>query len=359
MGPTRVALCLVAAVPLLACGGTASTTSPPTETVPPPKSPAPEPRTSPRPDPAHPAPIEKPASGPFPIILMHGMGGFNELENLPLTVSYFNGIQADLESQGVKNVFVTVAPPFDTSEDRAAALKPQIESILAKTGAARVNLIGHSQGGLDARVLASPAGLGMGDVIASVTTVATPHRGTPVADLALGLVSGLPESTVSSVTDAFLQLLEDGVYSIKSSPNLLAQATEMTTSYMAKTFNPRYVNAKGVVYASYAGRTNLETGSGTTSDDCDDAEYANEPQSVDVPQALLTPTADYLQADGTNNDGLVPVSSARWGTFMECVPADHLKEVGMLFQNGADPVSGFDHLLFFRSVVARLQAEGL
>jgi triacylglycerol lipase len=352
-------LWLAFAFPLLACGSAAVVDE---ETPPPSKTANPPPRpVAPKPTPAHPTapkPAPKPAVGPFPIILMHGMGGFNELENLPVTVSYFNGVQADLEAQGVKNVFVTIAPPFDTSEVRAAALKPQIESILAMTGAAKVNLIGHSQGGLDARVLASPAGLGMGDVIASVTTVATPHGGTPVADLALGLVSGLPASTVSAVTDGFLQLLEDGVYPVTSSPNLLAQANEMTTSYMASTFNPRYGDAPGVVYASYAGRTNLESGSGSGLGDCDDAEYANEPQSLDVPQTELAATADYLQAQGLNNDGLVPVSSARWGTFMGCVPADHLKEVGMLFQNGADPISGFDHLLFFRAVVARLQAEG-
>src|SRR4051812_30100557 len=36
-----------------------------------------------------------PVVGPFPIVLMHGMGGFNQLENLPITMSYFNGVQAD------------------------------------------------------------------------------------------------------------------------------------------------------------------------------------------------------------------------------------------------------------------------
>jgi triacylglycerol lipase len=298
----------------------------------------------------------KPLRGaPFPIVLMHGMGGFDELENLPVTVSYFNGVQADLEAHGEKQVFVTVAPPFDTSEVRAAALKPQILKILAETGAAKVNLIGHSQGGLDARVLASPNGLDLGDVIASVTTIATPHRGTPAADLALGLVSGVPEGTASVVTDAFLQLLEDSVYPVQTSPNLLAQAEEMTTRYMAATFNPTFVDAASVVYASYAGRTNLESGTGS----CDGGEYANEPSQLDVPQAMLAATADYIQAEGLDNDGLVPVESAQWGTFMQCVPADHLKEVGMLFQNGADPISGFDHLVFFRAVVARLRAEGL
>jgi hypothetical protein len=44
---------------------------------------------------------------------------------------------------------------------------------------------------------------------------------------------------------------------------------------------------------------------------------------------------------------------------MECIPADHLKEVGLIDQNGPDPVSGYDHLVFFRAVVARLRAQGL
>jgi triacylglycerol lipase len=321
----------------------APTSTPPTSV---PGKPAPKPPTS---------NAQKPAEGPFPIVLMHGMGGFNELENLPITVSYFNGVQADLEAHGEKEVFVTVAPPFNTSEERAAALMPQLLDILAQTGAAKLNIIGHSQGGLDARVLTSPGGLALGDVVASVTTVATPHRGTPVTDLALGLVSGVSEATFSAVTGALLQLLEDGVYSVKSNPNLYAQMNEMTTSYMASTFNPKYTDAPGVVYASYAGRTNLESGTGV----CDGGEYANQPSDVDVPQAVLATTADYIQAQGLDSDGLVPVGSAKWGTFMECVPADHLKEVGMLFQSGADPISGFDHLVFFRTVVARLRAEGL
>jgi triacylglycerol lipase len=304
------------------------------------------------------APVAPPhppeAHGPYPIVLMHGMGGFNELANLPLTVSYFNGVQADLEAHGESQVFVTVAPPFNSSEVRAQSLAPQLDAILKETGAEKLNLIGHSQGGMDARVLVSPAGLGYGNRVASVTTIATPHGGTKVADLALGLVSGPLSGVESDAVDAFLGLLQQGVYSIKSNPELLAQVTELSTSYMAETFNPKYKNDPDVVYASYAGRTNLENGDG----DCDDGVYANQPGALDVPQVELQPTATYLQLEGETSDGLVPVASAKWGTFMECVPADHLKECGMLLQNGPDPVSGFDHLVFFRAVVARLRAEG-
>ena len=41
----------------------------------------------------------------------------------------------------------------------------------------RVYIIAHSGGGLDARFLASPGGLGMGERVASITTISTPHRG--------------------------------------------------------------------------------------------------------------------------------------------------------------------------------------
>jgi hypothetical protein len=72
----------------------------------------------------------------------------------------------------------------------------------------------------------------------------------------------------------------------------------------------------------------------------------------------MSPTADYMTLIGVQSDGLVPITSAKWGSFLQCVPADHLKEVGMFFQNGPDPISGYDHLVFFETLVARLQAEG-
>jgi triacylglycerol lipase len=300
-------------------------------------------------------PHEAAVDGPFPIVLMHGMGGFNSLDNLPITISYFNGVQADLKAHGESQVFVTVAPPYNTSEVRAQSIAPQLDQILQQTGAKKLNLIGHSQGGMDARVIVSAAGLNYADRVASVTTIATPHRGTKVADLALGLVEGPAGVVTQPIVNEFLALLEQGVYSVQSNPDIEAQGTELTTSYMANTFNPKYTDAPGVVYASYAGRTNLESGTG----DCDDAAYPNQPRSLDVAQVPLGATASYLSLEGETSDGLVPVASAKWGTFMECVPADHLKECGMIDQNGPDAVSGFDHLVFFRAVVARLRSQGL
>ncbi|HWL87154.1 MAG TPA: alpha/beta fold hydrolase [Polyangiaceae bacterium] len=291
----------------------------------------------------------------YPIVLVHGMGGFDKLQNLPINVVYFNGVKDDLATHGETQVFATIAPPYDTSEVRATYVATQIDQILAQTGAKKVNIIAHSQGGLDARILASPQGLGYGDRIASITTIATPHRGTKVADLVLRILDDAPGDVVENVTDAILSVLQESVYQLQTDPNLRAQINELSTKYMTGVFNPKYKDDSRVKYASYAGRTNLEVGWIS----CADGTYDNDVFRVDAVPALLFPTAVYLQGlTDTTNDGLVTVSSAHWGEFMQCVPADHLGEVGQLLKSGSDPLSGFDHLAFFRTIVSRLRNAG-
>jgi len=301
-------------------------------------------------DPAVPAPDPAKLGAPYPIVLMHGMSGFGQLELGPVGITYFDGVVEDLTKHG-ESVFVTIVPPFDTSEARAAALATQIDDILKRTGKAKVNLVGHSQGGMDARVIASPQGLGYGDRVASVTTIATPHRGSKVADAVLGLLQYLPADVIDSVTGDFLKLVEKTAFELQSDAHLRQQVVEISEQYMSTVFNPKYKDAPGVLYMSYAGRTNLRTGIGV----CDDGKYDNDPLSVDVTQAALAPLAIFLEEGKFKvNDGLVTVESAKWGTFQQCVPADHLKEVGQL----APVASSFDHLQLFRDVVARVRNAG-
>ncbi len=215
-----------------------------------------------------------------------------------------------------------------------------------------MNLIGHSQGGLDARVLASPNGLGWGDRIASITTVSTPHHGTAVADALIAATSGPGGGVVDDVVDDALELLEITAYELQTDASIRAQGTELTIAYMEKTFNPKYVDDPRVVYTSYAGRTNLQTGLL----DCGDAVYKNDPFSLDVVQPAFAATAVFL-TDGFHfreNDGLVTVASARWGTFQQCVAADHLQEVGQF----APFDHSFDQVTFFRTVVERVRGAG-
>jgi triacylglycerol lipase len=83
----------------------------------------------------------------YPIVLAHGASGFRQLFGV---VDYFFGIPSNLRSGGA-TVFVTQVSAFGSVEQRGEQLLQQVEFIAASTGAGKVNLIGHSQGGLDAR----------------------------------------------------------------------------------------------------------------------------------------------------------------------------------------------------------------
>ncbi len=299
-----------------------------------------------------PAEAANPSGAPYPIVLAHGMGGFGTLKGLPIT--YFNGIKDDLATIGETQVFVTLVSPYDTSENRALQLAKQIDQILSQTGKQKVNLIGHSQGSLDARVLASPDGLGYGDRLASVTLVAGPNHGSRIADVVLNILPATP-TLESDLVNALVQLLERAVYEVHTDPQLNAQINELSEHYMETVFNPKYVDDPRVPYFSYAGRTDDLDGL----PDCLSGLYPDDSTKLDDGQAIIKPMADYLQ-DGMHkpNDGLVTVQSARWGTFMQCVPADHMSEVGQINLSGPNPKSGFDHLQFWRTVVARLRERG-
>ncbi len=110
----------------------------------------------------------------YPIVLAHGMVGF---DRLALVVDYWYGIAKTL-SQGGAEVFITETSAFNSAEVRGEQLLKQIEVITAKTGKSKVNIIGHSQGGMDARYVAAVRP----DLVASITTVGTPHQGSEFAD---------------------------------------------------------------------------------------------------------------------------------------------------------------------------------
>src|SRR5690606_23065813 len=90
---------------------------------------------------------------PYPIVLAHGLFGFRDLAEIGL-IYYFNGVPEYLTARG-EVVYTTEVDPFNDSDVRGAALAAQIEAILETDPHEKVIVIGHSQGGIDARVAAS------------------------------------------------------------------------------------------------------------------------------------------------------------------------------------------------------------
>ena len=108
-------------------------------------------------------------------VLAHGLGATAEL-------GFSSEISKTLLAEGYE-VYRTEVPAFESVEASSTALAAQVDAILSATGKDKIHIIGHSMGGLDARYLISS--LGYGDSVASLTTVATPHRGSPIADYVL------------------------------------------------------------------------------------------------------------------------------------------------------------------------------
>lgn len=109
----------------------------------------------------------------YPILLVHGII-FKESK----IFKSFGKIGEKLKEQGYC-VYISKQDGFGTIKNNAEQLKTQIEEILQKEDTDKINLIAHSKGGLDCKYLIKE--LQMQDSVASLTTLCTPHKGSPVA----------------------------------------------------------------------------------------------------------------------------------------------------------------------------------
>jgi triacylglycerol lipase len=116
----------------------------------------------------------------IPVVLHHGLFGFDELRVGPVRVPQFPGVEQALRRSGHATLLTRVHPCASIAR-RAGELKANIVQRLAEVGlAGPVVLVAHSLGGLDARYMLSH--LDMSGIVAAVITISTPHRGASLAD---------------------------------------------------------------------------------------------------------------------------------------------------------------------------------
>lgn len=184
----------------------------------------------------------------YPVVFAHGLGGFNNI----LGYFYFGddgaggnfvGDACDAFLEIVCNgglnssqkSYAASVQPFQTSEVRGTQLADQIQSYLASVGSSYVNIVGHSQGGIDARKAAKVLYQRKGfKVVKTLVSVTSPHRGSPVAKYILDLGPG-----VSSVIAALATYYGNIVYA---------------------SGNDAYGAAKQLVYNDYSSTDGISTG---------------------------------------------------------------------------------------------------
>jgi triacylglycerol lipase len=246
----------------------------------------------------------------YPVVFFHGMLAFSTLRmHLPEDLNSFSPLRRFLSERGFRALFPQVAPTSCVSS-RAAQLK---EQILRWTDEP-VNIIAHSMGGLDARYMVSV--LGMADRIRSLTTVSTPHRGTFLVDWFL-----------TNFRNRLPLLL-----ALEAMGTDLGGFRDCRPTACSK-FNEEVPDMPGVRYFSYGGS---------------------------VSSAHVTPflrrAYNLLSAAEGPNDGMVSLTSARWGEYLGTIHADHFAQTpDMTFVR---PGETFDPLGFYVRIVEDLARRG-
>ena len=137
----------------------------------------------------------------YPILLVHGVF-FRDFEHL----NYWGRIPEEIIKNGGKIYYgnhQSAASVKDSGEELAA----RIRGVVAESGCPKVNIIAHSKGGLDCRY--AIAKCGVSDMVASLTTINTPHRGCLFAEYLLTKLPNKMQQTVAAGYNAAAAKLGD------------------------------------------------------------------------------------------------------------------------------------------------------
>ncbi len=278
----------------------------------------------------------------YPIVLAHGLFGFDSL----LGVDYWYKVPETLQADGAA-VFLTSVANSNSTDVRGEQLILEIEQVLAITGAEKVNLIGHSHGGPTTRYVASVRP----DLVASVTSISGVHKGSAVADGVNAWYEG--GSTFTGVAELLgnalataIDFLSGGGYQQDAIAAMAALTTEDALAFNQR--HPQGVPAtacgegdyevNGVRYYSWAGARALTN-------------------VLDPLESVTTVGAMFFPA-GVSNDGLVSACSAHLGMVIrDDFRMNHLDEVNQTL--GIHHVTETDPLTVFRTHANRLKTAGL
>lgn len=212
----------------------------------------------------------------YPVLLVHGMG-FRDYKR----ISYWGRIPKVLENAGCQ-IFYGRQDSNGSIETNGEFLSKRIEEIIRETKAEKVNIIAHSKGGLDCRYAISKNDVG--DKVASLTTISTPHHGSKTIDKLMKIPKPLIKFSCF-VADLWFRLLGD------KKPQTYKTICSFTTR-SAEKFNLEIVNREEVCYQSYA--------------------FTMKKPTSDMLMWFTYIIVNKVEGD---NDGLVTPTSAQWGNF--------------------------------------------
>ncbi|MBK97458.1 MAG: hypothetical protein CL672_01540 [Balneola sp.] len=232
----------------------------------------------------------------YPVLLCHGFGAIGSLVKPsplhdPCMCMRIHGLLA----------FAPNIVPYAPIEVRARSWVRIINYLSHRHSISKFNVIAHSMGGLDMRY--ALAHLGIEEKIASLTTIATPHKGTYLADF----VRFTPEILSERIGD-IVDWFADNVY-IKECNDAFGSVDQLTRRYVQEHFNPNTPDPADIPIFSYS----AAVGKGTN----------------DSLNPIFLFQNNLIHEKEGSNDSFVSVESAQWGEHLGTIRLSHLNLINV------------------------------
>lgn len=230
----------------------------------------------------------------YPVFMCHGYGALGSVIN----PGPMHEPCMEIRRHGIAAIAPNIVP-YGRVEIRAENWARLIREFCAQHDCEKVNVVAHSMGGLDMRHALSK--FDIADKVDSLTTVATPHRGSSLADLVLKAPEVVTEK-LGEIVDWF----GDYVYP-KTKNDALGAVEQLTSAYVKNVFNPDNPDVETVSYYSYS----AAVGKGTKNS---------------INPVLKFQNNQIYEREGVN-DAFVSVDSAKWGNHIKTIPLSHLSQL--------------------------------
>ncbi len=241
----------------------------------------------------------------YPVLLCHGYGSMSML----MKPSPMHDSCMRLRSFGIQ-AFAPNIVPYATIEIRASQWAERIEQLQKKYKYEKFNVIAHSMGGLDMRHAIHQNDIGSS--VASLTTVATPHHGTSLAEIVLTTPELLKEKL-----NELMNWFGENVFPDQKS-NAVAAVKQLTRNYIEETFNQSTPNHEKIKYFSVSSAA----GKGT---------------AHPLNPILRLQNQLIYQKEGVN-DAFVTANSAVWGEHIGEYSLSHLEQIDLQVSKERKPL---------------------
>lgn len=259
----------------------------------------------------------------YPILFVHGVF-FRDSRYF----NYWGRIPNVLRKNGA-SIYYGKQQSASSVDECGKELAARIDQIVKQSGCEKVNIIAHSKGGLDSRAAISK--FGAAPYVASLTTINTPHHGCLFADY---LLSKVPQKACLSIAKTYNRVLcKLGDHQ----PDFLCAVQDLTAQ-ACEAHNEAMPDAPGVLYESVMS-------------------YCKNAKSGQFPLNMSYHLAKHFDGE---NDGLVSVPSAQWGSHFTLLAPHGKRGIshGDMIDLNRENIPDFDVREFYVSLVSDLKKRG-